>query len=86
MPTGPYICLYQILLEYFKLLRSYGVHKHFDLGIYSREITRKSTKRELSFLHVTLLLYLIYAPTKYHLTQYGSYGLHKMSASVDIGT
>ena len=28
MPTGPYLCLYQILSKYFKLIRSYEKHKH----------------------------------------------------------
>ena len=28
MPTGPYLCFYQILSKYFKLLRSYEVHKN----------------------------------------------------------
>ena len=28
MPTGPYLCLYQILSKYFKPLRSYEVHKN----------------------------------------------------------
>ena len=28
MPTGLYICLYQILSKYFKPLRSYVVHKN----------------------------------------------------------
>ena len=26
--SGPYLCIYQILSKYFKLLRSYGVHKN----------------------------------------------------------
>ena len=28
MPTGPYLCLYQILSKYFKPFRSYEVHKN----------------------------------------------------------
>ena len=28
MLTGPYLCLYQILSKYFKLFRSYEVHKN----------------------------------------------------------
>ena len=28
MPTGPYLCFYQILSKYFKPLRSYEVHKN----------------------------------------------------------
>ena len=28
MPTGPYLCLYQILSKYFKPLRSYEVHEN----------------------------------------------------------
>ena len=38
----------------------------FGLEIYSVECRRKRTKQELSFLHVTLLLDLIYIPPKYY--------------------
>ena len=27
-PSGPYLCLHQILSKYFKQLTSYGVHKN----------------------------------------------------------
>ena len=62
-----------------------------ELGfeIYSGEITRKKKqKQELSFLHVALLLDLKNVPRNYHqiLTYYGSYDLHKISASGDIST
>ena len=40
--------------------------QEFGLEIYSVEFTRKGTKQEVSFLHATLLLNLIYVPPKYY--------------------
>ena len=57
-PTGPYLCLYKILSKYFKPLSA----QEFGSESYSVECTRKRTKQELSFLHVTLPLDLIYIP------------------------
>ena len=64
MPTGSYLCLYQILPKYFKPLWSYA--QEFGLEIHSGEITWKKNIKILSFLHVTLLTDLIYVPTKYY--------------------
>ena len=113
MPTGPDLCLFQILSKYFKPhTQVFGLEIHsgevlennhssgcpsctwhaywslsmplqsiikifqtikkalsaqeFDLEIYSVKCRRKITKQELSFLHVALLLDLIYAPSKYY--------------------
>ena len=61
LPTGPDLCLYQILSKYFK------PHiQDFGLGIHSREITTKQPQQRLSFLHITWLLVIIYASTKYY--------------------
>ena len=38
MPTGPYLCLYQILSKYFK-----PPTQEFGLEIHSGEVTRTST-------------------------------------------
>ena len=51
--------------KHFKPLRSYGVHKNWPRYC-SGEIIRKRTEQKLSFLHETLLLYLIYIPTIYN--------------------
>ena len=61
-PTGPYLCLYKIFQAIKKSLSA----QEFGSEIYSVECTRKRTKQELSFLHVTLLLDLIYVPPKYY--------------------
>ena len=66
MPTGPYLCLYKLLSNYFKPLSKKSLSaQEFGLEIYSVECTRKRSKLELSFLHVTFLLDLIYVPPKY---------------------
>ena len=44
MPTGPYLCLYQIVLRYFKPLRSNKSAQEFGLEIHSGDITRKKRK------------------------------------------
>ena len=122
MPTGPYLCLYQILSKYFKThTQEFSLEIHsgevtrkqpqqrlsllhatrllvliytctniikifqsikkswsaqeFGLEIYSVEYTRKRTKQELSFLHVTLLLDRIYVPPKYYQIIAGSMGV-----------
>ena len=59
MPTGPYLCLYQILSKYFKRHT-----QDFGLEIHSGEVTREKkthTHSRFSFLHATRLLVLIYA-------------------------
>ena len=131
MPTGPYLCLYQILSEYFK-----PHTQRFSLEIHSGEETRKQPQQRLSLLHVTHLLFDTNASAKYYQNmskvsklwkaqdfgfrgdnyimekkvrivslacdtptgpplhlyqilsyyQYGSYGLHKISASGEITT
>ena len=60
-PTGPYICLYQILSKYFK-----PHTQEFGLGIHSGEVARKQQQERLSLLHATCLLVLIYVFTKYY--------------------
>ena len=60
-PSGPYLCLYLILSKYFKPLSA----QEFGSEIHSWGITRKRTE-QLSFLHWTLLLDLIYVPTIYY--------------------
>ena len=47
MPTGPYLCLYQILKKYFKPLWS---AQEFGLEIPSGEITRKKNKAKVVLL------------------------------------
>ena len=50
-------------------------------------VKEKRTRQELSFMHVTLLLDLIYVPSKYHhffFRQYVSYSLHKISAQGEL--
>ena len=61
MPTGPYLCLYQILSKYFK-----PHTQGFSLEIHSWEVTRKQTQQRLSLLHVTHLLLDTNASTKYY--------------------
>ena len=61
MPTGPYLCLYQILSKYFK-----PHTQGFSLEIHSREVTRKQPQQRLSLLHVTHLLFDTNASTKYY--------------------
>ena len=62
-PTGPYLCIYQILSEYegpsyFTLSRSYGVHKNLAKEIRSWGDNLETEARVVLF-YVTLLLYLI---------------------------
>ena len=59
MPTGPYLCLYQILSKYFK-----PHTQGFSLAIHSGEVTRKQPQQRLSLLHVTHLLFDRNASTK----------------------
>ena len=47
MPTGPNLCLYQILSNYFK-----PHTQEFGLEIHSGEVTRKEPQQWLSILHV----------------------------------
>ena len=60
MPTGPCLCLFQMLSKYFK-----PNTQEFGLEIHSREVT-KTTTAEVVLLHATRLLVLIYASTKYY--------------------
>ena len=59
MPLSNIIRIFQTI----KKLRS---AQEFSLEISSGEITRKRTEQELSFLHATLLLDLIYVPSIYY--------------------
>ena len=55
--------------NYFKIfqtIKKLWSAEEFGLEIRSGEIIRKITKQELSFLHATCLLDLIYIPTKYY--------------------
>ena len=61
MPTGPYLCLYQILSKYFK-----PHTQEFGLEIHSGEVTRKQPQQRLSLLHVTHLLVITNASTKHY--------------------
>ena len=61
MPAGPYLCLYQILSNYFKLYT-----QGFSLEIHSGEVTRKQPQQRSSLLHVTHLLFDTNASTKYY--------------------
>ena len=61
MPSGPYLCLYQILSKYFK-----ANTQGFSLEIHSREETRKQPEQRLSLLYVTHLLFDTNASTKYY--------------------
>ena len=61
MPTGPYLCLYQILSKYFK-----PHTQGFSLEIHSGEVTRKQPLQRLSLLYVTHLLFDTNASTKYY--------------------
>ena len=60
MPTGPYLCLYQILSKYFK-----PHTQRFNLEIHSG-VTRKQPQQRLSLLPVTHLLFDTNASTKYY--------------------
>ena len=61
MPTGPYLCLYQILSKKIK------PHiQGFSLEIHSGEVTRKQPQQRLSLLHVAHLMFDTNASTKYY--------------------
>ena len=66
--TGKYIEEAQHLynIKIFQNIKKLWSAQEFGLKICSGEITKKRTKQELSFLHATLLLDLIYVPTKYY--------------------
>ena len=53
------------IIKIFQTINKLWSAKEFALEIRSGEIPSKRTKQELSFLHATLLLDLIYVPTKY---------------------
>ena len=73
MPTGPYLCLYQILSQYFK-----PNTQGFNLEIHSGAVTRKQPQQRLSLLHVTHLLFDTNASTKYMYYQNMSKGIKVM--------
>ena len=77
MPTGPYLCLYQILSKYFQ-----SHTQGFSLEIHSGEVTRKQPQQRLSFLHVTHLLFHTNASTKYY--QNMSKGIKVMECKILI--
>ena len=58
-PTGPPLHFFQTVSKYVKGIQSYGL-----LSV-SGEITSESIKWELSLLHATRLLVLLFIPTKY---------------------
>ena len=65
--SGPYLCFYQIIKLFQTIKKSWNAQE-LGLEIRSGEISRKRTEQELSFLHVTLLIDLIYVPTIYYHT------------------
>ena len=62
-PNGPPLYPYQILSNLLKQYGSYGLRMIFGFRGYNY-ITKK--KKELSLLHVTCLLVLLFIPTKYY--------------------
>ena len=54
-----------IIIKIFQTIKKLWSAQEFGLEIRSGEITKKRTK-EMSFLHVALLLDLICVPTKYY--------------------
>ena len=74
------------IINIFQTIKKLWSAQEFGLEIRSEEITRDNRKQELSFLHATLLLDLIFKILSNYLNQYGSYGLHKVSASVGISS
>ena len=76
------------IIKIFQSIKKLLSAQELGFEIYSGEITRKKQKHVLSFLHVALLFDLKNVPRNYHqiLTYYGSYDLHKISASGDIST
>ena len=74
MPTGPYLCLYQMLSKSFKP-HTQGFTS--SLEIHSGEVTRKQPQQRLSLLHMTHLLFDTNVSTKYYQNMsrgYQSYG------------
>ena len=74
MPTGPYLCFYQMLSKSFKP-HTQGFTS--SLEIHSGEVTRKQPQQRLSLLHMTHLLFDTNVSTKYHQNMsrgYQSYG------------
>ena len=61
MPSGPFLCLYQILTKYFK-----PHTQEFVIEIHSGKVARKQLQQRLSLLHVTHLLVVANAFTKYY--------------------
>ena len=56
VPIYAFTKYYQNFIKIFQTIKKLLCAQEFGLEIYSAEITRKRTKQELSFLHVTLLL------------------------------
>ena len=54
------------IIKIFQTIKKIWSAQGFGLGICSGEIIRTSREQELSFLHATLLLDLIYVPIKYY--------------------
>ena len=54
------------IIKIFQTIKKLWSAQEFGLEIYSGEISRKRTKQEFAFMHVTLLLDLIHVSTKYH--------------------
>ena len=62
IPTGLLLHFYQTLSKYALGYQSYGLHKTSVSG----EITTQQIRKELSLLHATCLLVLLFIPTKYY--------------------
>ena len=72
------------IIKIFQTIKKLLSVQEFGLEIYSAEFTRKRTKQELSLLHVTLLLDLIYVPTKYYQIFSNSIGVMACSRLVHV--
>ena len=73
------------IIKIFQTIQKLWSAQELGLEICSGEITwKKKRTKELSFLHVTLLLDLMYVPTKYYQIISNCYGLHKISVSDEI--
>ena len=87
-PSGPYLCLYQILSEYFKPLRSYRVHKNLaSESVQGRYLEKEQGKVILLVSDIpTWSDICLYPILSTYLKQYRSSGLHKISASGEMTT
>ena len=66
MLTGLYLCLYQIVSKYFKPIEVMKCTRIRLRNSFRGDNLKKKRTKILSFLHMTLLLDLIYVPTKYY--------------------